>query len=109
MTNISQLVDNQLPEFFVQEYPLFVDFFKQYYRYTEIDNSSSSILKKIQTYQGADFYKDGIILETILASDVSATDTQITLSSDVNKDKACLLYTSPSPRDQRGSRMPSSA
>ena len=28
-----------------------------------------------------------------------------TLSSDNN----CLLYTSPSPRDQRGSRMPSSA
>ena len=25
------------------------------------------------------------------------------------KDGACLLYTSPSPRDQRGSRMPSSA
>ena len=25
------------------------------------------------------------------------------------KDKDCLLYTSPSPRDQRGSRMPSSA
>ena len=24
-------------------------------------------------------------------------------------DKSCLLYTSPSPRDQRGSRMPSSA
>ena len=24
-------------------------------------------------------------------------------------DKCCLLYTSPSPRDQRGSRMPSSA
>ena len=26
-----------------------------------------------------------------------------------NHDKICLLYTSPSPRDQRGSRMPSSA
>ena len=25
------------------------------------------------------------------------------------KPKSCLLYTSPSPRDQRGSRMPSSA
>ena len=25
------------------------------------------------------------------------------------KDRICLLYTSPSPRDQRGSRMPSSA
>ena len=26
-----------------------------------------------------------------------------------DSDKGCLLYTSPSPRDQRGSRMPSSA
>ena len=26
-----------------------------------------------------------------------------------NNDQGCLLYTSPSPRDQRGSRMPSSA
>ena len=29
--------------------------------------------------------------------------------SESSKDDACLLYTSPSPRDQRGSRMPSSA
>ena len=28
---------------------------------------------------------------------------------DYNLGKSCLLYTSPSPRDQRGSRMPSSA
>ena len=28
---------------------------------------------------------------------------------DLDEDGACLLYTSPSPRDQRGSRMPSSA
>ena len=27
----------------------------------------------------------------------------------LSRPKACLLYTSPSPRDQRGSRMPSSA
>ena len=27
----------------------------------------------------------------------------------LNRTKTCLLYTSPSPRDQRGSRMPSSA
>ena len=27
----------------------------------------------------------------------------------VHIDNICLLYTSPSPRDQRGSRMPSSA
>ena len=28
---------------------------------------------------------------------------------DFKRNKFCLLYTSPSPRDQRGSRMPSSA
>ena len=29
--------------------------------------------------------------------------------SSILNEKSCLLYTSPSPRDQRGSRMPSSA
>lgn len=80
MINISQLVDNQLPAFFRQEYPLFVEFFKQYYQYTEVDGSSYSLLKKIQSYQDSDFYRDGIILETKLQSDVSATDATITLS-----------------------------
>ena len=35
--------------------------------------------------------------------------TQTTLSVDDTAKLICLLYTSPSPRDQRGSRMPSSA
>ena len=33
----------------------------------------------------------------------------IELDGETVKDMRCLLYTSPSPRDQRGSRMPSSA
>ena len=31
------------------------------------------------------------------------------VAHDKGKNRGCLLYTSPSPRDQRGSRMPSSA
>ena len=31
------------------------------------------------------------------------------IDSDIDAENPCLLYTSPSPRDQRGSRMPSSA
>ena len=31
------------------------------------------------------------------------------LAHKYNEDKACLLYTSPSPRDRQKSRMPSSA
>ena len=33
----------------------------------------------------------------------------IWLAVSIKHDVSCLLYTSPSPRDQRGSRMPSSA
>ena len=40
-------------------------------------------------------------------SEVSTGD--IWLDKTNNQTKICLLYTSPSPRDQRGSRMPSSA
>ena len=36
-------------------------------------------------------------------------DTSYANISYVTDIKSCLLYTSPSPRDQRGSRMPSSA
>ena len=37
------------------------------------------------------------------------TSSLVFQSSDALRFKPCLLYTSPSPRDQRGSRMPSSA
>ena len=33
----------------------------------------------------------------------------LTSNGEIGKVATCLLYTSPSPRDQRGSRMPSSA
>ena len=43
----------------------------------------------------------------------SATLNAVTAAKEISGDidilVACLLYTSPSPRDQRGSRMPSSA
>ena len=37
------------------------------------------------------------------------TDTETIKSNETWQSNDCLLYTSPSPRDQRGSRMPSSA
>ena len=40
---------------------------------------------------------------------VSVNGSKATITGNVVNTRACLLYTSPSPRDQRGSRMPSSA
>ena len=49
-----------------------------------------------------------ITAETIAGSFLD--DSSFTASYDAgNRISTCLLYTSPSPRDQRGSRMPSSA
>ena len=39
----------------------------------------------------------------------NSTDTVVLIISGSGETNSCLLYTSPSPRDQRGSRMPSSA
>ena len=89
MIKVSQLVDSQLSDFFRQEYPTFVKFFEEYYKATEIDGASTGILRQIQKYQNADFYKDGIILETTLANDISANDTYIELSQKTdNKQRA---------------------
>ena len=41
--------------------------------------------------------------------DFSASGYLVDACDSLVGEKACLLYTSPSPRDQRGSRMPSSA
>ena len=65
-----------------------------------------------ENFTYVDYYKDGTPI------DVSAEEphAKVTLSlypglNDVQlaELESCLLYTSPSPRDQRGSRMPSSA
>ena len=53
----------------------------------------------------------------VLANDIYVTQSGATLTFDVLQDgqnntignSTCLLYTSPSPRDKRQSRMPSSA
>ena len=46
--------------------------------------------------------------ETVDQDALDELETQLLLS-DVGVDATCLLYTSPSPRDKRQSRMPSSA
>ena len=64
---------------------------------------------------------NGVLLDDILAklvNDIATPDDIASLERLLHENPAaqsryihylCLLYTSPSPRDQRGSRMPSSA
>ena len=52
---------------------------------------------------------DNTLLKKKLTSFVHKKNIQSTVHFISARDDICLLYTSPSPRDQRGSRMPSSA
>ena len=49
-----------------------------------------------------------LILLDLMMPDISGLDVLKTLKADP-KNRSCLLYTSPSPRDRQKSRMPSSA
>ena len=64
------------------------------------NNKISSILKK---YKSSFSKQDLLNLETLLSNNLEPNETYFLYTD------GCLLYTSPSPRDQLGSRMPSSA
>ena len=67
------------------------------------------LLKKGYAVRGTVRNKDkGQKIVDKLAAHGSDTSKLELFEADLGSD-ACLLYTSPSPRDQRGSRMPSSA
>ena len=64
-------------------------------------------------YEREDFTQNDVFSRTFPTASTTACDAgrRALLSQGYNIDRfdPCLLYTSPSPRDQRGSRMPSSA
>ena len=67
---------------------------------------------EVDAYVGAQLKilrKSAKLSQTQLANKVGVTFQQIQKYERGTNRIGCLLYTSPSPRDQRGSRMPSSA
>ena len=82
-----------------------LDVFIGHYTY----NSGNGYWSWLQTFGGeSDEYLEDMIVDSngdlILVGSFSSSSISVNANSLV-----CLLYTSPSPRDQRGSRMPSSA
>ena len=89
-----------------QSFSKYADIFPEARKATSINEkgvAASSFKQKKQNIQRLDKIEE-------LNSHIGMTDSQ-ELNSPVVKARTpnCLLYTSPSPRDQRGSRMPSSA
>ena len=69
-----------------------------------------SILNSVlKLFVGDKQQKDLKLLQPIVAKVKTFEASISSLSNDQLREKTCLLYTSPSPRDKRQSRMPSSA
>ena len=74
-----------------------------------IPNSAKILVAKIDSEGDFVWKKEfGALGHNLGNSAIEISDGYVVVGS-MDEDSTCLLYTSPSPRDQRGSRMPSSA
>ena len=77
---ISSIVENQLPEFIREEYPLVSEFLSQYYLSLESQGQSSDIIQNIDNYIKVDNLTN-LVEFTYLTSDVSLFDDEIKVES----------------------------
>ncbi len=79
---IQELVQNQVPEFILDENPKFVEFLKQYYISQEYQSSSVNILDNIDEYLKLDNLTPDIIDgKTILSENITSNSTTIKVES----------------------------
>ena len=79
---ISQVIENQLPEFVQAENPLFVDFMKQYYISQEYQGGSINIAENLDRYTKLQTYVGSALTEyTGLSTDVGRFSDTIFVDS----------------------------
>ena len=79
---INKIIESQLPEFLVAEFPKAVEFFKQYYISQESQGSPDDLINNLDRYLKLDnLIPEVIIGKTTLSGDVTSSDTSITVSS----------------------------
>ena len=77
------------------------------------EDQASDAERRGDTEQAMGWFADAMRLrdaiQVVSTIEIPLPATTDDVEDDEDQSMACLLYTSPSPRDQRGSRMPSSA
>ena len=79
---LNKIIESQLPEFLVADFPKAVEFFKQYYISQEYQGSSADLINNLDRYIKLDnLIPEVVVGKTILSSNISESDTTITVSS----------------------------
>ena len=79
---LNKIIESQLPEFLVADFPKAVDFFRQYYISQEAQGGNIDLVDNLDLYIKLDnLIPEVVIGKATLSSDISETDTTITVSS----------------------------
>jgi len=82
VVKISDVIENQIPEFLLAENPNFVEFLKQYYISQEFQGSSTDLAENLVSYKNIDaFNADNLIKDTTLTVNVEFFDDVINVES----------------------------
>jgi len=76
--SISHLIEDQLPEFIVTDYPLFARFLEKYYEQAGSRGQPFDILNNLETYRDIDFYEESLLDQSSpLVGIINNTDSTI--------------------------------
>ena len=79
---LNKIIESQLPEFLVADFPKAVEFFKQYYISQEKQGGNIDLVDNLDRYIRVDnLVPEVVVGKTTLSSAISATDTTITVPS----------------------------
>ena len=79
---VNTIIENQLPEFVVSDFPNAAEFFKQYYISQEFQGGPSDLINNFDQYLKSDNLVPEVIVGiTSISSELSSTDSVITVPS----------------------------
>ena len=79
---LNKIIESQLPEFLVADFPKAVEFFKQYYVSQEYQGGNVDLIDNLDRYIKLDnLIPEVVVGKTKLSSTISATDATITVAS----------------------------
>ena len=79
-TQISSLIEDQLPGFIVSDYENFAKVLEGYYQQSECTGQPLDIITNIRTYRDIDFYEKNLLKErTLLSANINDTVASITV------------------------------
>ena len=79
---LNKIIESQLPEFLVADFPKAVEFFKQYFISQEFQGGNTDLIDNLDRYIRVDnLVPEVIVGKTTLSSAITASDTTITVAS----------------------------